>query len=52
MFAIVRYAGQRRRAFVLDYLTRHGEIYVEALIDGFKVIKQIHASAIIKSNAA
>ncbi len=46
----VYYQGLRRRAFILDYQTRGGETYAVALIDGFKIEKWIHASA-IKSNA-
>lgn len=47
---IVYYQGQRRRAYIVDYLTRGGETYAEAIIEGFKVVKCIHISS-IKSKA-
>lgn len=46
MHCVIYYAGLRRRAYILDYLTRHGETYCEAWIEGFKVLKTVHASAI------
>lgn len=46
--ATIRYAGLRRRAFILDYQTRGSETYAIALIDGYKVEKWIHVSCIIQ----
>lgn len=46
MHCTIYYAGLRRRAFILDYLTRHGEPYIEVMIAGYKIVKTVHASAI------
>lgn len=46
MFAIVRYAGQYRKAYIYDEVERWGERFVEAFVEGFKIPKQLHFDSI------
>lgn len=47
----IYYAGLWRKAFVIEYTTRQGRAYVEAIIEGFKIAKMVDAS-FLKPNVA